>query len=156
FGNDEGSIWLGFDDRVTDVPHIGYRLPVDQAVASRALRTALHRVTCYRACRKLVPLIRAPAELVNHRPKRKTGISHATRDNNLGTSAKTSSDRAATEVNVGALNSIEHRLERIAGIQVLQLNSASHEIFEPLHYVVASDRADLDLASESFLLRDVD
>ncbi len=86
-----------------------------------------------------VPVVRLPAEFVNHRRQRQAGVGDASGDHDLGALPQRLRDRTRPEINVGALHLRANGGERLARLHVVQLDAARQEIVEPPHDVVARD-----------------
>src|SRR4029078_7737298 len=106
FGDRECPVFACFNDWVTNVPEIGYRLPIALAVSAGALCPAFDDVTGDRTSGESIPVIRRPFELVYHRSQRKPSIGAPTGDDALRSAFESFSNRSRAEVYVRTLNTI--------------------------------------------------
>src|SRR5262249_33511558 len=140
-GDRKGTVGIGLDNRVADISNVGNCIPIDQTISAGALRPTLDGVASYCSRRQPIPIISRPSELVNHRSKGKTGIGCTACYDDPGARVQRLRDRAASEVHIRALHERQHRLKRLAGIEVLEISPSFDVIIEPVHDVIAGDYA---------------
>ena len=145
FRNDERSVRRSFRDRKTYVRQIRNRPPFVLTIAARTLRTAFDDVTSDRSRRELVPIIRGPIELMDHRSQRQACIGCAARDYDLRAFIQCFNDRRRAQISIRALNAIPNRAKRLIRIHVAQLNPARDQIINSSQDIVAGYNPNLQL-----------
>src|SRR5262249_37025994 len=127
FRDDETAIGLGLDDRVADVGQVGDGLPIDLAVAARALRAALDNVSGDRPGSELVELVRLPAEAMDHRGESERGVGGASGDHHLRAGSERFGEGERADVRVGAEDAIAYRGDRLARVHIAHLVAFAEE-----------------------------
>jgi hypothetical protein len=153
-GNDERSVGGRLRDRISDVRQVGDRAPVVQAVAARALRTALEDVPGDDASRQPIPILGTPAELVPQRRHGECGVGRTPRDHDVRAARECLDDRCRADVGVGREHAVAHRVQRLAGVHVAQLVAGPEQLVEPREQVVAGDDAHTHLPARAEPLGD--
>jgi hypothetical protein len=149
FGHDETSVGFGLDDGIAGILETGDPLPTVEAVSARALGAALDDVAGDSARCQPIPIIHGPSEFVDHGTEGQPRIGDAARDDDIGSLFQGLDDGLGAKVDVGTLDLIANRSERLTGIHVFELRALGEHGIEAIHDVVASNDPDAYLASES-------
>ena len=144
-GDHEGASGLDFGDGIADRGVIRNRFPIGLAVAAGGLRAALDDVAGHHPAGQFVPIVEAPAELVDGRPKRKRGIGAASGDHDPRSFGERGGDWRGAQVYIGAAHARADGGERLPGVEVAQFDPAGHQIVEGIENIVAGHDADGDL-----------
>ena len=118
------------------------------------MRAAFDDVTSDRSRRELVPIIRGPIELMDHRSQRQACIGCAARDDNLRAFIQSFNDRRRAQISIRALNAIPNRAERLIRIHVAQFDSARDQIIDAIENVVAGHNPNFQFTRQAEFARD--
>ena len=80
---------------------IRYGAPISAEVAARCLPTTFEQVANYHTLRQPVPVIPAPAQLVDHRRQEERSIGNAPRQHDMRTSSQRLHKRSRPQVGAG-------------------------------------------------------
>jgi ribosomal protein L34E len=152
FGHHKRPVGCCLDDWITDIGQIGNGAPVIQTISSRALRAALDDVPCDDTRRQLIPVRRAPPELVAKWRHRQRRVSRTAGDNYVGAFCEGLHDRLRADVRIGGKDPVTNRRQRLSGIHVGEQVSLTQQSVETTEQIVAGYDADAN-ASGIVLLR---
>jgi len=150
-GDREGAVRPRLDDGIADVPEVGH-LPEAAEVAARALSAAFYDVAGDGAGGQAIPVLLAPAELVDHRGEGERGVGDPPAEDDLGAHLEGLDDRPGAQIGVGAHHLVDMRGERGAGVHIGELVTGRDELLQARVEVVPLDHPD-PYAGEAELFR---
>ena len=145
-GHRELAVGFGLNDGIAGILHVGYPLPIDQAVPTRTLSAAFNDVPGHGTGSQSIPVCLTPSEIVYHRSECETGVGDAARDDYVTAPLERLHQWPRSQIRVRAPHRISHRRERLTGVHVLELMTSLHQCIQPVEDVVTGNDGDPHLA----------
>src|SRR2546426_8180668 len=121
----------------------------DEAIAARALGTALDGMPGDRPGGEQVPRIGAPPEGVDQRREGEARVRDAAGDHDVRALAQRRGDRPGAEIRVGGEHAVPDLVQGAAGVEVLERVAAREQPVQPAQQIVPRHHADAELAREA-------
>ena len=118
----------------------GNVFPIHLAVAAGALRAAFDDVSGDGAGGELVPVVRFPFELVDHRRERERGIGGTAGDHDIGARVERFRQRERPDVGIGRKDAISNGRDGLAGVHIPHLVTFAEEFVDSIENIVARAR----------------